>query len=516
MDIAPVIRPADFNSDLPAEELPNEAINIVQNMVSSDGFLRQAAPFLSVYGTLLFQPRFILPNQSVTQAFWCYASDQAIGVTDGANQFDISPAALSDATLIATPWTGGVINQLPVINSLLDGPYWWDQNTANIMELLPDWPVGDLCNAMRPFREFLIAMDIFSNGTRIKDLLRWSDAAAPGDIPRSWTVSTATQAGERSVSFNPGALIDGRQLLDRFYLYKTSSCYLLQLIGGAFVFSNKPAFSTVGLLGRGCVVEWRGQHICLTDGDLVIHDGTTVQSLVDKKQRREIFGDLDGTNFGNSYLALSKSTNELLICRPAVGEVFPTDALVLSLEDLKFGRQGLNSGGTPHVVEGLVAIASSQLETNWDERTTTWANDPTRWDSGSFVRTSDFFIMADYPDSELDQLGAGNDFDGENIEAVIERTGLDLGDSELRKFGARIWPSIDGALGAQIFIQMGAHDDPNRDPTYEPEQLFTVGTDRFLNFNVQGYFLAYRYRATNQLTWQLNRFKMEIEIQGKF
>jgi len=517
MDAAPIIKPDRFISDLPLEDLPLGAVNDLNNMVSLDGAFIQAQPYQPVFGPALFKPRWLLPNQSSANAYWIYASDQNIGVTDGTNHFDITPlGGLGDGTAVLQPYTGGVVNGLPVVNSLIDGPYWWDQVTTNPMELLPDWPAGQVCESMRPFREFLIAMNIFTLGGRISDLLRWSDAAAPGDIPRSWTPDVDSQAGELSVSFNPGGLVDGKQLGDRFYVYKTNSTYVLQLIGGQFVFNNRPAFATVGMLSRSALIEWRGRHILMTDGDIVAHDGVNVESLVDRKQRRRIFDDLDGDNAGNSYLTLDISRSQIGIARPRVGEVYPSEVITLNLDDLRFGKRDVIVTGTPHVQEGIVPADQESIEPNWNQRTTTWATDPTRWNESGFLRTADFLVMADYDGSQLMREGLGSDFAGTPIESGVTRNGLSFGDSDRKKNVGKVWIKVNGARGGQIQLQFGAHDIETDTPIYGPAKTIIIGTTKFLDFDVTGYFIAYRFLASGQLPWKLVSMKVEVEFLGKY
>lgn len=518
MDRAPIIRPHDYNSDIPADELPEWGVTDVQNAVSVGGYLQQALPFAPVFGSTIAPPRYLVPNQTQEFAYWVYAADAAIGVTDGTTHADITPAGMTTHAGLNSPFTGGVLNQIPVVNSLQNGPWYWDQVTTNIMLDLPGWPGSDTCNAMRPFREFLIALNIDVGGQRIGDLLRWSDAAAPGAIPQRWDAADDTQAGERSVSFNAGQLVDGMQLGDRFFMYKTSSCYVLDLVGGSFIFTNRPVFSTLGLLARDCVVEWRGRHIVLTDGDLVMHDGTTVTSLIHERQAREIFDNLDGVNFDNSYLVLTRGSNQLAICRPRIGELYPTEALILSLDEMRFGKQSLISTGTPHAVEGLVPAATTTVEKTWATKTTRWNNDPGRWNSAGFVRTSDHVILADVTGLQLQQIGEGNDQGGAPIEMKVERVALDLGDSEVKKLCVRVWPTVTGAIGGEIYIQIGGHDDHNREPAWEPEQLFTIGTDRFLTFDIDDgtYYVGYRFRSVGQVSWRISGIKLEIEDQGKY
>ena len=516
--LKPVIKPLDFNSDLEPEELGQEAVSGLENMQVRDGLFTQAEPYERVFGALSGQPRWLLANQSDAEAYWIYATDTGVFVTDGVTHSDITPAGLSGIAGVPAPWSGGVINQLPIANTLLNGPYYWDQNVLNPLAPLPDWPATDVCNAMRPFRGYLIAMNIFDGVSRQKDLLKWSDEAPNGQIPQSWTPGVNSQAGDVSVAFNPGALVDGLQLIDRFYVYKTSSCYLLQLIGGKFIFSQRPVFKTVGALARNCIKEYRGRHIVLTDGDLVEHDGTTVNSLVDKKQRRYIFDNLDGSNFENSYLVLEENESKLYIARPRPGEEFPREMLTLDLTTGRFGKRS-NGISIPYAEHGLVKGSSQANESTWSAKTTSWDTDPTRWNSTAFVRTADFTLLADYGNSRVQQLGAGADFDGSQIVASVEREALAFGDETVKKSVGRVWPRITGALGGQLLVSVGYHDCPSDDPVWSPEQTFTIGTTKHLEFdedNVTGYYLSYRVRAVGQLSWKFVSIKMEVKTVGNY
>ena len=512
------IEPRAWVPDIEDEVLPAESFGGLLNMRPKDGLYEQAEPYAQVMGTLdgATGPRYLLPNQDGSVAYWIYAKDTGVFVTDGTTHTNISPAGLTDITALTAPWTGGIVNQLPVMNSRVDGPYWWDQNTLNNLTALPDWTAGDTCNAMRSFRGYLIAMNIVRAGVRYEDVLAWSDIAAPGAIPQSWTAGVNSQAGEVSVSFNPGGLVDGRQLGDRFFVYKTSSCYLLQLIGGQFIFSQRPVFATVGALSRNCIEEFRGTHIVLTDGDLVAHDGTTVRSLVDKKARRRIFDDLDGDNYENSYLALDRDAGRLYVARPKVGEIYPSEMLELDLTTGEFGRRD-NATAVPFAVSGLVDKAGVAVESTWDQKTTTWATDPTRWNDTGFQRTADFMVLADHTRNALQQLGSGSKMGDVGIVGRVLRQSISFGDETRVKRVGRVYPRIVGSLGAQVQITVGAQQSPDQGPAWAPEQTFTVGQTKSLNFDkddVTGYYLAYRVRSSDQLPWKLNRLNMEVHDMG--
>lgn len=506
-----------WSSDQPNEEIGPQFITRAINVRSVDGSLSRALPFSPVLGTALFPPRFLMPNTIAGNAFWAYANNTGVGVTDGFTHKDVTPVGFPDHTGVANPFTGGIVNQLPVLNSLLDGPTYWQQDfgTPSLFIPLPDWPVADQAQAMRPFREFLIAMNITQGGVEFPDLLRWSDAAPPGDVPQSWTPGVQSQAGEVSVSFNPGALVDGKQLLDRFFVYKTQSTYVMTLVGGVFVFNQRPIFATVGCLARGCIAEWRGQHMLLTDGDLVAHDGINVKSIASNRLRREIFQNLDGDNFENSYLAISTAKNTLYICRPTTGEEFPTEAITLNLDDLSFGHQSLVATGTPHIVDGLINTDDS-VQRNWSDKTTLWNNDETRWNEADFSRINNEVILADPVNLKFQELGLGTDFDGTPMVTLAEREGIALGDPRTRKYVRRLFPRFYGGEGNTVQVQVGATDQPDSAPVYSPVQDFVIGVDRYVNVSVAGFYLAYRFSTTGGIFWQLPNFDVEFELMGEY
>lgn len=510
-------QPRTVNRDRPADVLPLDEISAARNIVPEDRLLRQSGGSAQIGPEpLLYAPRWLLATQTDVDAYWIAAGDGGVCVTDlDTLNADITPAAFQNVKGITSPFTGGVIEQNPVINARNSGPYWWDRLPANPMQPLPDWPVGDLADSVRPFREYLVAMNILASGTRIPDLLRVSDAAPPGLVPQSWTPGVDSQAVERSVAFRPGGLVDGMELVDRFYIYKTASVYLLQLIGGQFIFSTRPVFATFGALARNCIAEWRGQHVVLSDGDLIIHDGINAQSLIDERVRREIFDNLDGASQENSYIYLNAALEQVAVCRPRAGEEYPSEAWVISLTDGTVGQVELLPT-TPHVGYGIVSPNAGDLELTWAEKTTTWATDPTRWDQVAFLRTADQPIAAENENTRLWELTDGTEQGGGPLTSKIERSGITLDQADRRKYCRRVWPSFDATLGATLQIEIGSHDHLDEPVTWNTPQDFVVGTTKFINVDVQGYLLAYRISSTSQLPWRVTNMELEVEVMGRY
>jgi hypothetical protein len=73
-------------------------------------------------------------------------------------------------------------------------------------------------------------------GTPYPFMVKWSNLAVPGALPSTWNEADATQdAGEFDLAEGQDPIVDGLGLKDSFIVYKESSTWALDYIGGAFV-----------------------------------------------------------------------------------------------------------------------------------------------------------------------------------------------------------------------------------------------------------------------------------------
>ncbi|GAG28067.1 unnamed protein product, partial [marine sediment metagenome] len=255
------------------------------NVLFPNGFSAAAPGWEAAGGNTLFKALWLLPFQTLETFYWIYVgTDDAgttggIGLTDGTTHWDITPAVW--AATPAGSITGGVLNGVPFINNGIDIPVFWDLVPTNVMTTLPGWPAAQRCQAMRAFKYHLIAMNMTDAGGDFPDVVAWSDAANPGQIPATWIADPSNQAGSFSIAATPGGVVDGLALRDQFMVYKQHSTAIMQYIAGQFVFSNRKAFVTSGILARNCAAEMYGAHYVITDGDIIQHNGQEVKSLID-------------------------------------------------------------------------------------------------------------------------------------------------------------------------------------------------------------------------------------------
>ena len=499
-------------TDLPPYQYPPNVWTRGENVEMGEGFPRRARGYARVFGATLDVPRWLVNVREGTISHFVYGADTTISATDGVTHDDITGALAFDSTGQFSPWTGGVLNQRAILNNKAGPAASWVPGAAAAIQL-PDWPTTRVAGAMRVYREFLVALDITEIATRDPDLIRWSDAAPPNDVPQSWTVGSGSQAGSASAAFTAGPLVDGLTLREQFYIYKQHATYVLSLTGGAFVMQQRPVFSTLGALARNCVVEYRGSHIVLTDGDVVMHDGTQARSLVDRVVRNAIFDNIDGDNFENSFVVLDKTNSEVWVCIPTTGNVFPNFAAVLSIADNKWGLRDLGVNTWPHGIEGIVSIPLS--EPTWASRTTTWINDASLWrDTGSSpARESVMFADAG---SLLQSLGQSNTFDGSEPTALLERTGLDLGLPDRYKYVTRIWPKVSGTNGSTIQIRAGGQAHAEGPIDWDVYRDFVIGTDESVPVDARGRFIAVGLRSLTSGEWRAPSFDVEVREMGGY
>ena len=517
MPITESLKLIGLETDKPGFDTPPNAWTFEQNIEVGSGISRRARGHLSIFGTSLHVSRWHSPLSTPFGDFWVYVGDALVSQTTGVGAHtDITGSLTFDSTGDKDPITGGVVNGNLVFNNQDGVPAFWKPPAGAALPL-PDWPVDRRAKAMGVFRDFLIAMNISDGIAEFPEQLLWSDAAPAGDVPQSWTPGDQSLAGDASAAYKPGPIVDGKALRDQFFLYKTHSTFVLQLIGGALVMQTRPVFPTTGVLAKNCVAEFRGSHFVLTDGDVIVHNGVEARSIIQNRIRRTIFDRMDPDNFQNSYVALDKKLGQLWVCVPQLGAEFPTAAVIYNISDDAWSVRDLQIPGptqTPYVAPGIVIVA--EPEAQWDERTTTWVTDTTTWAFGGSSAIEERLLMAD-TSPQFFGVGLSESFDGTTPVATLRREGLDFGEPDIVKFCSRIWPKLQGTSASVIRIRAGGSlgaDDP---VLWGPYQDYIIGPgDNFVGAEASGRYLAFEFRSEVPNAWRLTGFDVELGTLGNF
>jgi hypothetical protein len=506
--------------DVAPAELGFEAWNGCNNVVFPNGFASAAPGWKDAVGACLFKPLWLQPIFTVTAYYWIYVGNNVgdtaagVGVTDGVTHWDITPAG-GIPVLNAGEITGGLLNGIPVINTGTGPPFWWDLDTGNICTDLPGWPAGQTCKALRPFKHHLIAMDISDGSGDYPELVTWSSAANPGTIPQEWTPTPDNEAGNFTLATTVGAVIDGEALRDQFVCYKQHSTFIMQFIAGQFVFSQRGAFVTSGILARNCVAEMYGQHYVITDGDIIRHNGQEVQSLIDGRLRNTLFGQISNDTYTASHVVASHATKELWVMFPKTGHIMCDTAYVYDVQSDSWGISEVPE--IPFTSRGILNDPGADY--TWDGQADTWDEREGRWNQRQFNPTTDLLVMADYAGQRMLAMD-GYLRDGAKVPVFLSLESKDFGQAQVVKLVTAIWNQFELLAGTPdsegYFVRVGWQMQTADPITWTQRVLMSAGQFSKTDFLVTGRFLSFEISGEQETLWRLNSIDIDYALQGNW
>lgn len=512
--------------DLVDHTLPAEAWTSAQNMRFDD---RRAVKFLG--HSLVFNPPTVAPHWAMsvpTQSahFWLYAGLDDVYTVTGGTHTKITRASGVYTGSASTKWGGGILGGIPVINNGVDIPQSWNPVAAGTKLIdLPNWQANTTAKVVKPFKSFLIALNITDTGTDFPHRVKWSDAADPGTLPGSWDDTDATKdAGENELSDTAAGLIrDGIALGDEFIIYKDNSTWGVQFVGGIFIFRFFKIFERTGILAQNCAIALPStvaKNFVATGDDIIIHDATSnsAESILDFRMRKFLSNNLDVDNHANSYCVLNEPQSEAWFCFPETGSTIPTLAIVWNWRENTLGLRQLEGIAT-FIASGVVD--ASEADQTWDADSGVWDDDSEAWGARQYNPQIQDLLMLDHANTKLFHMDDTDQFNGSNMTVSLERTGLAMigqdyrgniqTDITRRKLAKRIWVHAEGD---PFSVSLGSQEVVGGAVTYESSQIFTPGTDQYLDFTANGALIAVKFESNGDVNWKLEGYDLEIEVLG--
>ena len=503
------LAPSGIVYDIPPDGLEPNIFTSGSNVVFRDGLPVRVGGQKAVYGTPLFSPEYLLNLRTSLVNYWIYPSKANISVCDGVSHDDISPTPALTSTQSLNEWTGGILNGIAVFNNPHSNPVYWEGNPSVAAKYLPGWAAGTKAKVLRPFKYHLFAMNITDSNGIFSDYVMWSDAADPGSVPQSWTPLPSNQAGFLALAAGGGNIVDAFQMRDVLYVFKDTSTWAIQYVGGNTVFAARKVLETSGLLAPNCAVEIKGSLVVLTDSDVIVFDGQQAVSIIDKKMRKFLFSQLDPVNYKSAFVCKNWVESEVWLCIPTVGNANPNLALVWSRDENAWGIRTIDYR---FAAAGLVAPSTGIQE--WDTYTGSWDSASSIWDSATYRVTSESILAA----QGLTLQGVDGDItdNGAPVVAYLQKLGLSLGDVQQRKLIKRLWVRINGITGTVVTIRAGAHDEPNGQVSWAAPVNFTIGVDEKIDTFAEGRYMAFEISSESLQPWTLTGFDVEFSKSGAF
>ena len=528
--------PQGLVRDLPPWETDPNIWNFVQNMVFRRGLAQRGSKGQEVFGTPADPPVFL--HSQITRALnsWVYAADDGITqswhVTDGTDHKTITPAGFAPWEAEANAITAGSLGGVPIYNWKTQSVSWnRDFTTPGVMTDLPGAPT---CAAMRTHNNRIIAINteddisgLFPNtdATLIWSSLPKNPSSPPQDLPEAddWIPAIDNSAGNAQLS-GFGPLIDGHSLRGSFVVYSHDGAFILDEIGGSFVFNIRKLSQTTGVLSRNCIASFPGGHLVLSPDDVFVTDGSAFTSVIDNVIKREIYVNM-GDNFQNCFVVHYASRAEIWVCTPVGGDIYPSVAYIFDTGTRKWGIRELPQ--IPFAATGPIPF-SATFPTVWSAKSGTdlWSTeDPLRWSQAVEVSVADGLILADANETgntasrfvSMDNLIPG-DPAALFGEATCEVQDLDLDRPDRLKTLLRIWPRIDGTAGDVIEVRVGTRNTLDSSaPLTSNTANFTIGATDSLDLTVLGRYISVRFRQTQAGDgYIVSGFDLEYVVSSRF
>jgi hypothetical protein len=510
-------------NDVKPYMLPPEAWTLGLNVRYRDKGVESLLGWERVFGTPGVAPHFLFSISTPAGVFWIYTSLTQTWLYDGTNHTNISGPALTTAE--TRELNGTVFSGIPIINNGTNIPqYRPNMSPATLFANLVNWPAALRARVIRSFSPYIMAFGLTDGGVLLPHTVQWSHPADPGSMPSSWDYSNpAVDAGRKDLDdVNAGIILDALPLSSAMYVYKEQSTWRAVPIGGRFIFDWKTVFETSGILTQRCVALTGDgkRHCVVTQDDMIWHNGTRVVSILDKKQRTKLFGDMDTLNYVNSFLFCNPLGNEMWLCYPTQGNIQPNKALIWNYSE----------GGETGVVSFADGItfrnaAIGNIQTNsdelWSDGEDLWSEDTGPW--SEFTRRR--VIAAGTDATRFYNLDKGNTRDGVVFAATLQREsqsvlgrgrrGEWIVDHHQLKMLQRLWPKMSGG---PINIRVGAQQTVEGPITWTPAQAFDPTAIRFVDFDppVSGAAISLEFSTDSAVSWRLEGYKLPIDVLGEY
>ena len=243
----------------------------------------------------------------------------------------------------------------------------------------------------------------------------------------------------------------------------------------------------------------------MTDGDVVLFDGATRQSVGESRVKDWLFNQLDQDTYQNAFCTYNRAQGEVLIGFPSAGNTYCDTALIYNVAHDSFGVRDLNQ-----VVWAPVGVVDDTTEANtWADRTEVWADAVGAWGSSSVSQARDSLVLV-----TADEMLQQDVTDAETMTAYLGKYSMTMGDAARVKFVKRVHVKAKADYGT-LFVRVGSQMEPNDAITWSTEVEIT-DPEQIVNTFAQGRYISLEVRSAGDTAWKITGFDIELEMRGYF
>lgn len=540
-----VKRPGDvgliYEADSLPFDLPPNSWNAAYNVRFHNGDAESAKGWVK-RATLSEPCKRIVYNAGLSGNYWlAFGTTKIFSIQDSLVETNVTRLS---ANYSSADWHCHNFQGIPIATNGVNYPQvQFEVGTApdNSTKFQDHWidPDGeDRCKLLIGYKNFIVALNITENGNNYPTKIRWSDAAAPGDIPASWDVADPTTlAGERVLPADTGAIVAAELMRDDLIIYMVNAVYRMTFVGGSIVMSTKRITKDFGAFGRNSVLNTRGgKHLVLTRDDLGWFDGNTFASLAKGRAKTTLQSFLTVAEAGSARIAYHSAMDEVWFAM-----VFPTNAGLFGIfNSIESASGAIAQRPAPYLVD-FAELPDREITSKLVSSAYTWeeiAQLPSidGWErlgaakwltfnvSGS---KDDYYMMGLGSDGSIYRMDYGYEFTPyTEFESKLEKTDLDITGDENEATILAVYPrfssgQIQQAHAVNTWDQIGLvgtywDGSDGGEPDYSESEWWEFDDNRV----VPQFYIGSQDAAGAPVNWREpkvlgSRYKVPTKARGR-
>jgi hypothetical protein len=464
-------------------------------------------------------------NAPTHVAGWFADSNNTLVIGTTNNLYRYNGSTVSNVTAAAYPsgysnsprWQTAQLGTGFLANNGSDRPQYMTV-TGTAFADIANWPTNLRTTCIRQYLSFLVMVGYTDGSTEYPYTVRWSDEFDPTSVPSSYDITSTTNlAGESIMGGRFGRLVDCLPLAGTNIVYAEKGAYAMSYIGAPLVFAFRELFDDGGIITRGAVCVFDNRHFVVGRDDIYIHDGSSKQSVCDRRTKETFFSAIADTR--SVFVVHDPSANEIWV---GYADKNSTNAETANRAMVwNYSNDAWTFRDLPNVRSMCVgpAIGGGGAGTGatWDELNVVWDSWSLLWSdlgADTQARNSRLF-SAGYGASKLYAHNETYGAAGAAYTSFVETTKIDL-DTVLQRPTQRllqikrILPQMKGS--GTVTFRVGSSNSPQGPVAWKTEKAYDVENDYKVDTRVTGRYLALRIESSAiSGYWQLGGFDLDVE-----
>jgi hypothetical protein len=517
-------------TDVDPYNLPTNAYTRAKNIRFTDGNVTRGPVYRAVSDAIPWNPVFSYGLAANSGYDTVLVVDDTFDIYEFFNgtftqRFNASTSATIDpvtATTLADVQYVNRADQVPVARV----------PSATSFSVLPNWPSNYRTTALRSFGDFLLALGTVEAGSSYPNRVRFSDPALANQVPDTWDETDLTNsAGFNDLVQMKTPIMDGATLGANFLVYSKDQVWMMEFVGGTFIFNFRKVFDDAGVINQNCIVEVEGRHYVFDQNDIYVTDGNTRQSICDGRVRKYIFSGMNTSRTNQCFVLHNSALEEIYFCYNTGDDMalytsgtHCNRAAVYNYKEDNWTFQDL-----PNVVTGTEASVDSVFSyadatQSYDEVGGTYHDQESQSNRRSLLVSSAGGGVTSSKLYGIDLIDRGSLAQPVDVSVsspfLLERVGIDLDDVGIPLNGykviSKIYPQMSTVNADTTFgFTFGAADTPNATPNYQTEVTFDSSDEYKVDTRISGRYLSYKLTTETLKDFAFSGMDVEVVVTGR-